>query len=93
MLEILARESCQRVGKAGAGMRLYRGTITEDLGCLMARWRPTIVTSWLGRGGGGDEEGGWRGRERERDKPRGERERGEKSDGNAKGRRVRGMNP
>lgn len=33
------------------GMRLYRGTITEDLGCLMARWRPTIVTSRLGRGG------------------------------------------
>lgn len=28
-----------------AGVRLYRGTITEGLGCLMARWRPTIVTS------------------------------------------------
>lgn len=37
--------------KSRAGMRLYRGTITEDLGCLMARWRPTIVTSRLGRGG------------------------------------------
>lgn len=37
--------------KSRAGMQLYRGTITEDLGCLMARWRPTIVTSRLGRGG------------------------------------------
>lgn len=44
--------------KSRAGMRLYRGTITEDPGCLMARWRPTIVTSRLGRGGGGDQKGG-----------------------------------
>ena len=37
-----------------ARVRLYRGTITEGLGCLMARWRPTIVTSQVvGRDGRG----------------------------------------
>ncbi|KAG7213979.1 hypothetical protein KM043_001354 [Ampulex compressa] len=37
------------------GVRLYGGTITEGLGCLMARWRPTIVTSQVDRVGGGGE--------------------------------------
>lgn len=43
-----------------AGVRLHRGTITEGLGCLMARWRPTIVTSQVvvrvGRGRRGGRE-------------------------------------
>lgn len=55
--EILAGILPAEGRESRAGMRLYRGTITEDLGCLMARWRPTIVTSRLGRGGGSDGEG------------------------------------
>lgn len=64
--EYPCRRSLRGWKSRAAGMRLYRGTITEGLGCLMARWRPTIVTSRLGRGGGGDEKGGQRERETER---------------------------
>lgn len=51
-----------RVGRAErARGGEWRIRDNRGLGCLMARWRPTIVTSRRGeRGGGGGRGGGWK---------------------------------